>query len=192
MTASDDGFRMPRPLRPAAGDVLPQAPWEYQHRADSLPAWADLHDCYSGDDCYAAPHVRADDVDAVELLTRLAGRMNDYPLLNEEAFSEREHDAWDRWWNDDGFRDFIADALDIGYADAGELLYDLGDTLAADLSDRVQRSMGYCYGFSGEYDTAGAETALAGWTRELTWLAAEDARTLGGRQMTLVDVAPNI
>lgn len=171
--------------------VLPRAAWEYNHR-DELPAWADLHDCYSGDDCYAAPHVRADDGDAVELLTRLAGSMNDYPLLDEGAFSERESAAWDAWWNEDGFRDFLADALDIGYADALDIVDVLGDAAAEDLSYRVQSSLHYYYGFTGEYSVEPAREALTAWMRELQWLADEDARTMGGAQLVLVDIAPEL
>lgn len=181
----DEDDEDPRYIVPREEYGLSEAQW----LALTPPIGRD-HSTSSYDDCAGCVHVRADDEDAVELLQDIAGRLDSYPLLDEEAYSAREFDAWCEWWEADGFTDFLADVLDISYSDAADLVDELSEDLAADLSYRVQQGMGYYSGFSGEYDTAGAEDALTAWTREVRWLAAEDARTMGGAQLVLVDIAP--
>jgi hypothetical protein len=152
--------------------VLPRAGWEHERSGDPLPAWANSHDGWSGDECYACVHVRADDEDALEVLRGLVKAENDYPLLNEDAFSAREWEAWETYWADFGFRDFVRDICDADYADEVE---DLPEPMLADLSYRVARSMGYCSGWDGSFDEAGAREGFDAWVSEMRELSGEDA-----------------
>lgn len=161
----------------------PRATWSTHW--DDAPAWITGHDSWDRDDCHTCIHVRAGDEDAVTTLEQLAGRLDDYPLLDEDAYSAREWDAWVTYWDDFGFRDFVIDI----HEDRGEAddVLDLPDDMLADLSYAVQQGMCYYSGFSGEYDERGARDALETWEREVRWLADEDRRTLGGRQVELFD-----
>ena len=94
-------------------------------------------------------------------LTRLADRLADYPLLDEDSHSEREYAAWLEWMPDAFAQEVRASSYDTETTDwlmdnSAELLPILGQHLH------------YSYGFSGEYgpeflaiyETLGGRAAL--------------------------------
>lgn len=102
-------------------------------------------------------------------MRQLVKRLSDYPLLDEEAYSEREWEAWQDYapvaWHDE-----------IRYDNGGrpEWLIDAYDECeVGDVLNVVCQQMHYYYGFSGDYSpkmldiadelVSGAIAYLASW-----------------------------
>jgi hypothetical protein len=112
-----------------------------------------------------------------ETLERLTARLADYPLLDESAYSEREYDAWQECWTDWAGAEVAsavgAELVECGAVEwAAEMVAQIDD---ATFSTWAHDGMGYFYGFSGEYDEAGAVGAvldgIAGFIMALDLLA---------------------
>lgn len=86
--------------------------------------------------------------EGLDIARHLSKRLADYPLLDEDAYSKREWDAWEEY-APIAFEDEIRDAVRAGILtdDEAQTLSDSADELLPILSQYLH----YNYGFSGDY-----------------------------------------
>lgn len=124
--------------------------------------------------------------DADEWWQECSRSLANYPLLDENAYSALEWEAWARWWGDDGARDLvneIADDLADALEEAGcpDDLRDAVEELDPSVIAEVAfQGMNYWDGWDGSYDADGAQGAaiehvVAAW-RLCQWLARQGGR----------------
>jgi hypothetical protein len=117
---------------------------------------------------YGATFVR-DGSELHEHLLSCSRALADYPLLDEEAYSEQEYEAWQEYWVSDAARDTLRDALNI--IDPDDEL-EVEDLYAFDPVGIVGMAalscINYENGFTGEYDDNGA---VAGMVAALNGIA---------------------
>ena len=121
-----------------------------------------------------------EDNTAADVVADLLDRIQSYPLLDEDAYSAREYDAWCEYapmaWRDE-VRDIInAVDADADVPMAVALRYaDIIDNVPMDLVWEAQSGLHYYYGFSGDYypkfaqiirDTMGCD-ASAAWVGDM-------------------------
>jgi hypothetical protein len=93
--------------------------------------------------------VASDNADAIDAMREAKRALADYPLLDDEAYSEREWDAWAEYaptaWTDE-----IRDAVRSGWMD-DDTAEALEDADAGEMVGALSSDLHYSYGFSGEY-----------------------------------------
>lgn len=164
-------------------------------RADEVLEWGQLWDsrrppCITGSDIVLIVREDRDDEDtsghftAWEHYEQCASDLENYPLLDEDAYTALDHEAWERCWSDYVRRDIMRDAAaTIATADDGtydddryDEVYDaLDDELeisehrypARGWADIAHEGMNGYYGLTGEYDHDGAVAAVVEWWHEL-------------------------
>jgi hypothetical protein len=87
-------------------------------------------------------------VDDLDAMARCEKSLSDYPILDDDAYSTREWEAWAEY-APEAFKDEIRDGecAEMIDEDLSDFLTDHAETLLDELSQHLQ----YEYGFSGDY-----------------------------------------
>lgn len=92
--------------------------------------------------------VAPDNADLIDTMTDLHGQLEDYPLLDESAYSEREYETWQQWVMTGGLEsDTTRDLIDAG---ADEDTIDLLSDQWSDVAPIIASRLDYWNGFTGE------------------------------------------
>lgn len=92
-----------------------------------------------------------------ETVQSLLSALADYPLLDETAYCERDHEAWSDCWDSYACQDVTRGVVtELNRVGAGYLAELLEDYVVDIDAQAAQEAMDYYYGLSGEYDETGA------------------------------------
>lgn len=117
-----DGYYRAPVERNRASDLLTQSNWDQQW--DALKAFrADVPDADEASPVSVCENhwlvgwvewvaIHESNGPALREADRLAARMESYPVLNEEDWSNREWEDYEKGWKDYGFKDFIREIRD--------------------------------------------------------------------------------
>ena len=102
-----------------------------------------------------------------ETVQSLLSSLADYPLLDETAYCERDHEAWADCWEQYASADVTRGVVgELDRAGAGYLAELLEDYVTTIDAQAAQEAMGYYHGLSGDYDELGAVEGALGAIRE--------------------------
>lgn len=108
--------------------------------------------------------VSPENSDLIDTMAEFHGALEGYPLLDEDAYSEREYDAWQEWVMTGGLEyDTCSELIDLGAdEDTVDLISDQWSDIAPIVSSRLDYSNGFYGECSPEFHVAVAEAIAQG------------------------------